>query len=193
MRRIGMFSLVSRALGMLAMVFFAVVALIWQWSAENPRLALVVIPSVIAGLWWPGKHEREKQQTILDARVRDEHVPSMSPREYEQFTARQLERAGWKVLHCGRPGDQGCDVLAELRGFRLVVQAKKYAKAAGNTAVQEVISTRRHNNAQIMAVVCPCGFTKSARELAATNGVRLLHHSALGTLEGLARIPHVSN
>ena len=189
MRRVGMFSLVSRALGMLAMVAIAAVTLIWQWSADNPSLALIAIPSTIVGLWWLGKHEREKQQAILDARLQDEHVPSMSPREYEQFVARQLERAGWKVTHCGRPGDQGCDVVAELKGFRLVVQVKLYRTKVSNSAVQEVVATRRHHDAQIMAVVAPAGFTRSAEQLAASNGVHLLHHSALASLERAARIP----
>ena len=42
---------------------------------------------------------------------------------------------------------------------------------------------------QIAVVVAPCGFTASAQELAASNGVHLLHHSALSTLERAARIP----
>ena len=189
MRRVGVFSLVSRALGMVAMVALAAVALLWQWSAESPRLALIVIPAVIGGLWWLGKREREKQQAVLDAHLRDEHVPDMSPREYELFTARQLERAGWKVTHCGRAGDQGCDVVAELRGFRAVVQVKLYRTKVSNSAVQEVVATRRHHDAQIMAVVAPAGFTRSAEQLAASNGVHLLHHSALVGLERAARIP----
>ena len=171
---------------MLAMVFLAVVALVWQWASENPRLALVVIPSAVAALYFLGRHERRKQQAILDARLLDEHVPSMSPTEYEQFTARQLERAGWTVRHIGRTGDQGCDVLAELRGFRAVVQCK--LARAGNSAVQEVVGARRHYDAQVMAVVA-LSFTEAARSLAASNGVHLLHHSALSTLERAARIP----
>lgn len=189
MRRVGMFSLVTRALGMFAMVVLAGVALLWQWAADNPRWALVVIPSVIAGVWWLGKREREKQQAVLDARLRDEHVPSMSPREYEQFAARQLERAGWSVLHVGRQGDQGCDVLADLRGFKLVVQCKLYRGRCGNDAVQQVVGARRHYDAQVMAVVAPAGFTRSAEQLAASNGVHLLHHTELAGLERAARIP----
>ena len=103
--------------------------------------------------------------------------------------ARQLERAGWKVLHCGKNGDQGCDVLAELRGFRAVVQCKLYRKRCGDEAVQQVAGARRHYNAHVMAVVCPADFTAAAQQLAASNGVHLLHHSALATLEGAARSP----
>jgi HJR/Mrr/RecB family endonuclease len=171
---------------MLAMVFLAVVALIWQWASEHPLMALFVIPSTVVALALIGRHERLKQQAILDARMKDEHVPSMSPIEFERFVARQLEKAGWKVVHCGRPGDQGCDVLAELRGFKAVVQCKLCR--AGNGAVQEVVGARMFYGAQVMAVVA-LGFTEAARSLASSNGVHLLHYSELGRLERNARIP----
>jgi len=174
---------------MLAMVVLAIVALVWQWADQHPLLALFVIPSTLYGLYRLGKHEQAKRQAILDARLRDEHVPSMSPLEYEQFVARQLERAGWTVKHCGRQGDQGADVVADLRGFRAVVQVKLYRKRCGNDAVQQISAARRHYDAQIMVVVCPAGFTPSAVALASSNGVHLMDHSALASLATAARIP----
>lgn len=110
----------------------------------------------------------------------------MSPTEYERFVARLLEQAGWSVKHVGRTGDQGCDVLAELRGFKAVVQVKKCR--AGNSAVQEVVAARQHYGAQILVVVA-LGFTPAARQLAASNGVHLMFHGELGGLERAARIP----
>ena len=179
----------ARAASMLFMVVLAGVALLWQFASEHPFWATVLIPSAVCGLYLIGKQERQKQQEVIDARLRDEHVPSMSPREYEQFTARQLERAGWKVLHVGRQGDQGCDVLAELRGFKAVCQCKLYRKRAGNDSVQQAVAARRHYGAQVVVVVAPNGFTTSAQELAASNGVHLMHHSRLAMLEAEARIP----
>lgn len=168
------------------MVFLAVVALIWQWASQHPIAALVSIPSVVLGLWWLGKRERQRRLEVLDARLRDEYVPAMSPAQYEQFVGRRLEQAGWKVKPTGGVGDQGCDVLAEMRGFRCVIQCKR--ARAGNSAVQEVVAARHHYDAQVMAVVA-MGFTEAARCLAASNGVHLLHHRELATLEKAARIP----
>lgn len=179
----------ARAASMLFMVVLAGVALLWQFAAEHPFWATVLIPSVAFVLVRLYKAEQAKQLATIDARLRDEHVPSMSPREYEQFTARQLERAGWKVLHVGRHGDQGCDVLAEIRGFKAVCQCKLYRKRAGNDAVQQAVGSRRHYGAQVVVVVAPNGFTTSAQELAASNGVHLMHHSRLAMLESEARIP----
>lgn len=148
-----------------------------------------IVPLMLIYSVFAVRKDMKRQRSEADSRLRDEHVPDMSPLEYEQFIARQLEQAGWTVTHCGRPGDQGCDVLAELKGFRAVIQAKLYRKPCGNRGVQEVIATRRHYQAQIMAVVCPAGFTPAAKELAASNGVHLLHHNELRSLEKAARIP----
>jgi restriction system protein len=109
----------------------------------------------------------------------------MSPLEYEQFVARQLKAAGWSVEHTGRTGDQGCDVLAELRGIRAVVQVTK--ARAGNGKVQEVIGARHHYGAQIMVVVA-LGFTPAARQLAHSNGVHLMFHGELGKLACAAKV-----
>jgi HJR/Mrr/RecB family endonuclease len=184
-----MFSVLFRVFGFVALFAIAVAGLLWGWAAQHPGQALVLIPGLAITAHLIAKEAREKRRAKFDARMRDEHVPSMSPIEYEQFTARQLERAGWTVKHCGRSGDQGCDVLAELRGFKVVCQAKLYRSRVGNRAVQEAAAARRHYDAQIMAVVAPNGVTKSAHALAATNGVHLLHHSELGALESTARIP----
>ena len=184
-----MYGVLARGLTLLLWVFVAGVALVWYFVEQYPTLAAITIPSVAALACWAVRSERARKAAIADLRMRDEHVPSMSPREYEQFAARQLERAGWRVTHCGRQGDQGADVVGELRGFRAVVQVKKYSGRCGNGAIQEVVAARRHYAAQIVAVVAPNGFTRSAVELAATNGVHLLHHGALHTLEGAARVP----
>jgi HJR/Mrr/RecB family endonuclease len=117
-------------------------------------------------------------------------VPSMSPIEYERFVGRLLQRAGWTVKQCGRAGDQGCDVVAELRGLRAVVQCKLYrGKRCGNAAVQQIVAARRHYGAHLMVVVCPAGFTPAAQALAASNGVHLMDHAGLVGLERAARIP----
>ena len=151
-------------------------------TAIGGALALALVVQTV-------REVRKQKAAAVAERLRDEHVPSMSPTEYEQFAARQLERAGWAVKHCGRTGDQGADVIAELRGFKAVCQVKLYRSRCGNQAVQEAVGARKHYGAQIMVVVAPSGFTRSAVELAASNGVHLLHHTALVGLERAARIP----
>ena len=184
-----MFGLLGRTAGTLLAILGIALVMLWQWAYANPLLAAILIPGGLCVVFTLAREHNAKRAALLDAIGRDSHVPSMSPAEYEQYTARQLEQAGWNVTHCGRQGDQGCDVIAELRGFKAVIQCKLYRKRCGNSAVQEIVGARRHYGAQIMAVVCPAGFTESAQQLAASNGVHLLHHSQLHSLEAKARIP----
>jgi HJR/Mrr/RecB family endonuclease len=182
----GVVSLISRALSALLLGLALLVGGAWHLAETYPfEFWLSAIPAtgLFIALW---RYDRQLQRQELDARLRDEHVPSMSPTEYERFVKRQLELAGWFARHVGRTGDQGCDVLAELHGFKAVVQVKKCR--AGNSAVQEVVAARHHYGAQIMVVVA-LDFTAAARQLAASNGVHLLLHSELATLERVARIP----
>lgn len=184
-----MFSLAGRVIVAVVVGLALLIGGVWHVASEYPWQFALLAPLLVWALLHVQQHERERRWALLDARLRDQHVPSMSPHEYEQFTARQLERAGWTVRHVGRQGDQGADVVAELKGFRLVVQCKLYRKRCGNSAVQEITAARRHYGAQVMAVVCPAGFTPSAQALAHSNGVHLLHHTGIPSLERLARIP----
>ncbi|WP_232629029.1 restriction endonuclease [Methylobacterium sp. Leaf118] len=102
---------------------------------------------------------------------------------YERFCAERLEEAGWRARPTGASGDQGCDVIAEQAGVRLVVQCKRYGRPVGNAAVQEVAAAAQHWSADMAAVVSNAGFTPAARKLAGTTGVLLLHHDALDDLE----------
>jgi restriction system protein len=102
---------------------------------------------------------------------------------YERYCADLLQRAGWRARPTQASGDQGCDVIAERDGFRLVVQCKRYGRPVGNAAVQEAAAAALHWSADMAAVVSNAGFTPAARKLAGTTGVRLLHHDALSDLE----------
>jgi restriction system protein len=178
------YRLVASTLGTLGLLLLALIGMVWQFVDEHPGWALVIGAALVAVSVYGMRLQRAQRLAMQN----DAHVPSMSPLEYEQFVARELERAGWKVKHIGTQGDQGCDVLAYRAGFRLVVQCKLYRGRVGNAAVQEITAARRHYRAHLMAVVAPAGFTPSALALARSNGVHLLHHSELPQLQRLARI-----
>ncbi|CAO4140547.1 hypothetical protein GPNCGGLF_LOCUS922 [Methylorubrum aminovorans] len=101
---------------------------------------------------------------------------------YERYCAERLGEAGWDARPTGASGDQGCDVIAEKAGVRLVVQCKRYTRPVGNAAVQEVAAAALHWSGDMAAVVSNAGFTPAARKLAGTTGVMLLHHDDLSTL-----------
>jgi hypothetical protein len=109
----------------------------------------------------------------------------MSPTEYETFCAEELRHAGWDARVTMQSRDQGVDVIAGKPGRRIVFQCKLYARAVGNKAVQEAVAARAHEQAEFGAVVSNNRYTNAAEELAATNGILLLHHRDLQNLDAV--------
>jgi restriction system protein len=104
---------------------------------------------------------------------------TMSPTDYEYFCAERLKLSGWNPTVTQASGDQGADIVATRGKETLVVQCKHYSKPVGNKAVQEVVAAMRHYNGDVGVVIATNGFTKSAEQLAASNGVALLGHDDL--------------
>ena len=94
-------------------------------------------------------------------------------------------RAGWEASVTMQSRDQGVDVIAEKNGLRVVLQCKLYARPVGNKSVQEAAAGRAHERAHRGAVVTNNSYTPSAEQLAATNGILLLHYRDLENLEAL--------
>ena len=108
----------------------------------------------------------------------------MTPLQFEDRCADIMRGHGWKCSTTPKSGDQGIDVLGEKAGVRVVLQCKLYAKPVGNRAVQEAFAGRIHAGANYAAVVTTASFTPSARALAQSTGVALLHIHDLAAAAG---------
>lgn len=97
------------------------------------------------------------------------------PLAFEAHVAHAFEEAGWEARTTRRSGDQGADVVAERGETRVVVQCKRHAQPVGNGAVQEAVAARHFYRADAALVVATSGFTKSARQLADSTDVDLVH------------------
>lgn len=117
-------------------------------------------------------NENSRQINIHD-------VDGMSGRDFEIFLSNVFERKGYKVRLTPETGDQGADIILEKFGEITVVQAKNYSQTVGNSAVQQVVGSIKHYNAHRAMVVTNNYFTKSARELASSNGVILIDREKL--------------
>lgn len=104
---------------------------------------------------------------------------AMNPYEYEHFCAAILSGDGWNARATKAGGDQGSDVIAEKDGLKIVLQCKLYTQPVGNRAVQEVFAAKTHEQADYAAVITNHTFTRSARQIAATTQIELLHHEQL--------------
>lgn len=157
-------------------------AFIGRKLAHIPRWRLGDPTDRITEAVWRYQDDRADDDIDLDE-VHD-------PIEYERVVAGRLRSLGWDARLTPATGDQGADIVADKAGRTLVIQCKRYSQPVGNKAVQEAYAARRHQQAAAAAVVSNAGYTKSARQLASTTGVLLLHHRELATLDdrlGLAQ------
>ncbi len=81
--------------------------------------------------------------------------------------------------------DQGVDIIAEKNRIRVVLQCKLYSRPVSNKSVQEAAAAKMHERAHYAAVVTNNRYTTSSEQLAATNGVLLLHYRDLAQLENM--------
>ncbi|MBU3013778.1 restriction endonuclease [Poseidonibacter lekithochrous] len=119
-----------------------------------------------------------EQEDLTDKLVFDEN---MSPTDYEYFCADILKSNGLDARVTKASGDQGADVIVYDKNNLaiVVIQCKLYSNPVGNKAVQEIYSAKQHYGASRAIVVTNNTFTKSARQLANSTKVELLHHEDL--------------
>lgn len=112
----------------------------------------------------------------------------MDPVEYESMCADILSENGWDARITSASGDQGVDVFAEKDGCSVVLQCKKYTSPVGNKAVQEAHAGRGFMGASAAAVVTNASYTQSAKQLASTLDVLLLHHDELADISSKLKL-----
>ena len=119
-------------------------------------------------------HEGNKYGIKLT--VEDEEIPfdNMDGHTFERFCADVLLKNGFEKISVTRgSGDQGVDIIAYNDDIKYGIQCKCHSSDIGNKAVQEAFSGKTYYNCHIGVVLTNRNFTKSARELAARNGVIL--------------------
>lgn len=111
----------------------------------------------------------------------------MTPLDFELACRDALRSVGWDAEQVGRAGDQGADVIAhkDVNGVKrkLVVQCKLYTQPVGNAAVQEAFSAKKYHSADYACVATNTSYTRSAKSLAATTGVVLLHYNDIKEID----------
>ena len=128
------------------------------------------------------REEREREEQIEALLQRDafsETVDYMGGTEFENFMANVFAKKGYPVQLTPGSGDQGVDLLLTIDECRVAVQLKRYTAPVGNAAVQAVVAGMFHYRAKEAWVITTSSFTKSARQLAKSNRVRLIDRNEL--------------
>ncbi|WP_424237136.1 restriction endonuclease [Bhargavaea ginsengi] len=118
-----------------------------------------------------------KQRKLNASGIRQ--VDEMNGKEFEQFLKLRYEARGYKVRVTPYQNDFGADLVMTRDGRRIVVQAKRWKQNVGIKAVQEIVAAKSHYKAEDAWVVTNSQFTKAAKELASSNGVRLVDRTQL--------------
>lgn len=116
--------------------------------------------------------KRLKQSGIADIHL-------MTGRQFEEYLGTLFDSQGYNVSFTPATGDFGADLILKKGKETVVVQAKRYKKAVGIKAVQEVIPAKNMYNASAAWVVTNSNYTKQALTLAKSNGVRMIDREQL--------------
>lgn len=106
-------------------------------------------------------------------------IDEMSGRDFETFVAVRMQGAGWHIETTAASNDYGVDLIATNRRDVVAVQCKRYSKAVGVRAVQEVVAGARHYACTRTMVVSNQDFTRQAQALAATSKCELIGRDRL--------------
>jgi restriction endonuclease Mrr len=123
------------------------------------------------------REERERAEAIEALLERDalrESIHYMDGTQFENFMANVLAQKGYHVQTTPRSRDQGVDLLLTVDNRKVAIQLKRYTGPVGNGAVQEVVAGMFHYKAKEAWVITTGSFTKSAKQLAMSNCVRLI-------------------
>ena len=99
---------------------------------------------------------------------------SMRSDEWEDYLVEVFTALGATARRTGKTGDQGVDLVVQIGDRCIAVQAKGYFHTVNNSAVQQAVTGKAHYQCSYAAVITNSQFTRSARELAASNNCVLI-------------------
>ena len=100
-------------------------------------------------------------------------IDLMSGEEFEKFVSLLFSKLGYFTEITKHSFDQGIDIVAKKNGENIGIQAKCYSNTVSNSAVQEVVAGLKYYDCQKGIVITNIYFTKSAKELASSNNIKL--------------------
>ncbi|MGM1023183.1 MAG: restriction endonuclease [Bacillota bacterium] len=106
-------------------------------------------------------------------------IDRMEGVQFEHYLAELFKSQGYSVKVTRASGDYGADLVIQKGGRKIVVQAKRFSKNIGIEAVQQIYGAKTYYNSAEAWVVSNRDYTVAARNLAKSNGVRLVNRDEL--------------
>ena len=98
---------------------------------------------------------------------------------FESYIAKLFSLRGFNVLHVGRSGDLGVDLVAELGADRYAVQCKRQDEPVSRRAVSDAVAGKQAYGCNAAMVVTNHFFSQGAKELARSTGCQLVDRAQL--------------
>ncbi len=157
-----------------ALLITGLVVLVFATRIGGMTANVLVLGFVVAVVGFVGVLGRNKAAKRAAAeRLDSVQIDAMTESEFEQRLLAAFQHVGYTVYRVGDRGDYGADLVLDLPGSRTVLHAKGWNHTVGPEAVQEVIASRSHYNAQYAIVVTSILFTDAAIDVARSHAVEL--------------------
>jgi HJR/Mrr/RecB family endonuclease len=109
-------------------------------------------------------------------------IDSMDGYMFEEFLLELLKYQGYRGHLTPKTDDYGADLVLKKDGRKIVVQAKRWKRAVGLEAVQQIIGAIKFYGANKGIVITNSSFTENAYKLANMNGIELWDRKELFNL-----------
>lgn len=119
----------------------------------------------------------KREQKLKQSGIRD--IDLMDGIQFEHYLRLLFASQGYRVEVTRAAGDYGADLVMQKEGKKIVVQAKRYTKNVGISAIQEVVGSKAYYKADEAWVITNSGFTEAAKNLASSNKVHLINRETL--------------
>lgn len=107
-------------------------------------------------------------------------IDTMGGHVFEERLKVLFKDLGYRVTHTGKNGsDYGADLVIQQNNMRTVVQAKRYRKKVGVSAIQQIVAAKDYYRATNAMVVTNSFYTAPATKLAGANNVTLWDRNKL--------------
>ena len=154
----------------------------------SSRFFVALAVPVFSALRWSLRRDARKRREIAPSaelhRRRMQSVQQlygMMGHQFEHYRADLFRRQGFDASVTKGSNDQGIDAVLEKDGDRVAVHARLHRNTVPNSAVQQAYAVMAHYGAPEAWVVTPSTYSKNARELARSSGVRLVDGAELGS------------
>ena len=134
--------------------------------------------------WWQMRQDKAEgavhNSPFPMAALTADEMYTLSPGDFERYSASLFRQKGYDVKVRGRSGDSGVDLdIRSADGRKAVAQCKRYNKTVGSEIVRELFGTMIHERASHAFLITTASISKAAREWARGKPITLIDGATL--------------